>query len=121
MKAINKADQVASGVLMAGALSSALTGLTKTKGANKLSSNKSSGMKIYYGLLGAATAYKIGRLLAPKTKEERSLIKIAEMYDRAEDYRKKAKKYRKTANISFNQSVKQLDNYFKNKKLMHKN
>lgn len=120
MKAIYKADQVASGMLLAGALNSAITGLTKFSAARRLSGNKSSGMKIYYGLLGAATAYKIGRTLAPKTKEEKNLIKFAEMYDRAEDYRKKARKYRKTANISFNQSVKQLDNYFKNKKIMSK-
>ena len=106
--------------MLAGALISAVTGLTRFIMAKEISGRRSSGMKVYYAILGAATAYKIGRLLAPKTKEERNLVKIAGMYDRAEDYRKKAKKYRKTANISFNQSVKQLDKYLRQRKLMQK-
>lgn len=121
MKAIYKVDQLASGLMLAGALNSAVTGLTRFSMAKQISGKKKSGMKVYYGILGAATAYKIARLMAPKTKEEKNLMKIAQMYEKADDYKKKAKKYRKTANISFNQSVKQLDKYLRNKNLMLKN
>ncbi len=120
MKAIYKADQVASGLLLAGALNSAITGLTRFSMAKQLSGKKTSGMKIYYGVIGAATAYKIARIMAPKTKEEKNLLKLAGMYDKAGNYKRKAKKYRKSANISFNQSVKYFDKFLKNRDILLK-
>ncbi len=106
MKAIHRMDSVAYGILMAGAANSVITGLTKVSMISRVTGRRPAGMKAYYGLVGIATMYKLVRLMAPKTKEERRLIKMAQLYDQAETYQHQAKHYGHAADILLKRAMK---------------
>ena len=98
MRALHSIDKLAYGVLFAGAMDSVVKGMAATKATKPFADKKSqNGMKLYYGIIAVASVYKFLRIVGPKTKEEKRLIKAAEMYDKAITYQKRASIYRRAA------------------------
>jgi uncharacterized membrane protein YuzA (DUF378 family) len=108
MKLINRIDAIATGILLTGALNSSVTGLTKTSVASRLTGRNRQAMKLYYGIIGAATTYKAIRLLTPKTKTERRVERIAQVYDQAETYNRRAQAYQRAAQTILAHSLRAL-------------
>lgn len=114
MNTIRKIDQIAYGVLLIGALNSVISRVAKLSNEEKNDNNKETsnyGMILFASLLAAASVYSIGRLVGPKTREEKKLQKMADIYDMADQYKKKAKNYGHSANTAMHAGAKRLDEY----------
>src|SRR5689334_17879794 len=97
MKAIRHIVSVPAGILLVAAVNSSLTGLAKVSPIGKATGKNKTARRAYYGLLGAATAYRFVRSLGPKTKEEQRAERVAHLFDQAETYQKRASVYRRAA------------------------
>lgn len=93
-KPIRIVDSLAQALLFVGTTHLITEGFRsdKRKPSNQVS-------KVYFGLLGAAALYSIGRKIGPKTPEEKRAAQLANIYDQAASYRRRAELYRRGAEM----------------------
>lgn len=107
MNVIRYFDKVAYGLMIAGALRSVQRSLTNQPSAGPFGKSEPQTQdKAVAALLVAAVGYKLFRLVGPKTKEEKRMIKAAELYRKANIYRKRADMYRHSADVFFKKRIK---------------
>ncbi len=103
MKPFRLADSGAQALLLLGATHYVLQGLRHTRNERKpLNANAA---KLYFGLLSAATLYGAGRLVGPKTQEEKRLARLASLYGQADSYRRRAQLYTRSAEALFKRGL----------------
>jgi hypothetical protein len=93
-KPIRIVDSLAQALLFVGTTHFITEGLRsdKRKPSNQLST-------MYFGLLGAAAIYSIGRKIGPKTPEEKRAAQLTNIYNQAASYRRRAELYRRGAEM----------------------
>ncbi|HUC20979.1 MAG TPA: hypothetical protein VMR98_05835 [Candidatus Polarisedimenticolaceae bacterium] len=95
MKPIKVVDSATQALLFLGTMQYITQGLGKAKRDHKPNNLG----KLYLGLLGTAAVYQIGRLVGPKTPEEKRAARLTDIYDQAAGYRKRAELYRRGAEV----------------------
>jgi hypothetical protein len=109
MRVIKTIDKLSLGIMLIGAVSSLAGGVRQlTDGADPDSKDKpqiNPLAGVLYGGLAIATIYRIGRMLAPKTKEEQRLERVTELYDKADGLSRRALLYRKAAETSLKHQI----------------
>ncbi len=95
MKPLRTVDTIAHTLLLLGTVHYITEGLSKAKDQRKAEPTNTN--KLYLGLLAVAAVYRVGRLIGPKTPEEKRAARLTHLYDQASSYRKRAELYRNTA------------------------
>ncbi len=103
MKFIRNIDSVAQALLFIGTAHHVAKGMNTRDDAHKTFSTPLN--KLYLGLLGAAAIYRIGRLMGPKTGDEKRAARLTQLYNQAAGYRKRAQLYRNSAEVLLRRGI----------------
>lgn len=111
MKAVKTMDNLAAGLVLAGAINWGIKGLTRRDTLSRVARPQSDLARGVYSAFGAAAVYQLARAIGPKTDQEKRLERLEKLYSQIEDYRHRMQKmdaYRAAASEFIKRRIKNL-------------